>query len=120
MSIGTFKAKTSEQCIGTFKTTAPIGQFRYVNPAEFEFVFSDKYGEYRSKVEKRAQHHFSDEAWGAYTELRLHKAVGKFSDFDDDLLQDKLSKLWDNFCNGPRFGIALVVEQSVLREDPWA
>ncbi len=121
-----FKYRTKEQAVGTFKANNPIRQFEYIDKEEFDFVLSDAYAFYRDAVEKNAKRKFSDEAWGAYTELRLRRDVGCLSNFNDDDLQNELSRQWNQFVESEtpsgasRFAMAISVQNEVVKYDEWA
>ena len=100
-----------------FKAQSVIGTFKYVNTAEA--------GELRRKVEQFVVHNpISNSSWEDYCELRSLRELGRSVETEEEA--QAYDVLWDEFCesldsNGSsKFAMALIVERSVLKIQPWA
>lgn len=117
--------------IGNFKAQSKVGVFKWENSAEA--------GALRHKVETFvAKNPISNQAWHNYAELKALREIARSIDAplhfysldtrDDAPTEEELEydKLWDVFYNAKnpdgstKFGLACIVEQQVLRVDPWA
>ena len=103
--------------IGVFKAETAIGKFKFAGTAEAAHL--------RTRVEKFVVHNpITDSSWNDYCELRSLRELARTIETEEEA--QSYDVLWDEFCdaldeNGAsKFGMALIIERSVLKVEPWA
>ena len=103
--------------IGTFKAQSQVGTFKFKNSLEGLHL--------RNKVEKFVAHNpISNTSWDAYCEYRAVRELGHLVNTEEEA--QAFDVLWDEFYNSvnengaSKFALGKVVENMVLRIDPWA